>query len=100
MNLKNISAGTIARTIILALALVNQILSATGHAVLPIEDAQIESLVSTAWTMVAALVAYWKNNSVTTAAIEADKVLKDIKEGREAGGSKGVIVDESQKGEV
>lgn len=81
MNLKNISAGTIARTIILALALVNQILSATGHAVLPIEDAQIESLVSTIWTMVAALVAYWKNNSVTTAAIEADKVLQEIKSG-------------------
>ena len=33
----NITAGTIARTICLALALTNQILSATGHAVLPIK---------------------------------------------------------------
>ena len=33
-----ISAGTIARTACLALALTNQILSATGHPVLPIED--------------------------------------------------------------
>lgn len=81
MNLKNISAGTIARTIILALALVNQLLSVTGHAVLPIEDAQIEILVSTIWTMVAAMVAWWKNNSVTEAAIEADKVKTEIKSG-------------------
>ena len=36
----NISSGTIARTACLALALTNQILSATGHAVLPIEDSQ------------------------------------------------------------
>ena len=34
-----ISAGTIARTACLALALTNQILSATGHPVLPIEAA-------------------------------------------------------------
>lgn len=100
MNLKNISAGTIARTIVLVLALINQILTATGHAVLPIDDEQINTLVSTVWTVIAALVAYWKNNSITPAAIEADKVKQDIKEGREVGGSKGVIVDESQKGEV
>ena len=47
----NITAGILARTIILALALINQILSATGHPVLPIEDAEVETLVSTAWTM-------------------------------------------------
>lgn len=40
----NITSGTIARTIILALALVNQLLSVTGHAVLPIEDAQVRRL--------------------------------------------------------
>lgn len=75
----NITSGTIARTIILALALVNQILSATGHAVLPIEDAQVETLVSTIWTVVAACVAWWKNNSFTTAAIEADAKRKEEK---------------------
>ena len=82
MNLKNISAGTIARTIVLVLALINQVLTATGHAVLPIDDEQINTLVSTAWTVIAALVAYWKNNSVTPAAIEADKVMQEIKSGK------------------
>ena len=64
----DITAGTIARTLILFLALINQLLSASGHAVIPIEDATIETLVSTAITIVTALVAWWKNNSFTQAA--------------------------------
>ena len=75
----NITAGTLARTIILALALVNQILSATGHPVLPIEDAQVETLVSTAWTVIAALIAWWNNNSFTSAAKAGDEVMKQEK---------------------
>lgn len=75
----NITAGTLARTIILALALINQILSATGHPVLPIEDAQIETLVTTGWTVVAAIVAYWKNNSWTAAAKAGDEIMKQEK---------------------
>ena len=75
----NITAGTLARTIILALALINQILSATGHPVLPIEDAEVETLVSTAWTVIAALIAWWKNNSFTSAAKTGDEVMKQVK---------------------
>ena len=77
----NITKGTLARTIILALALINQILSVCGVAVLPIEDGQVETLVSTAWTVVAAAIAWWKNNSFTAAAIAADQVLKESKLG-------------------
>ena len=76
----NITAGTLARTIILALALINQILSATGHPVLPIEDAEVETLVSTAWTVIAALIAWWKNNSFTSAAKAGDEVMKQEKD--------------------
>ena len=75
----NITAGTLARTIILPLALINQILSATGHPVLPIEDAEVETLVSTAWTVIAALIAWWKNNSFTAAAKAGDEVMKQEK---------------------
>ena len=77
----NITAGTLARTIVLALALVNQVLSMCGHPVLPIEDGQVETLVTTAWTVIAAVVAWWKNNSCTSAAIAADKVLQEKKHG-------------------
>ena len=97
-NKTNISAGTIARTIVLALALINQLLTVTGHAVLPITDEQVNTLVSTIWTVVAALWAWWKNNSFTAAAVEADVVKADLKAGRDPESQKGVQVEESQKG--
>ena len=79
-NLNNkISAGTIARTACLLLALTNQILSACGKPVLPIESATVEQLVTAGITTVAALIAWWKITSFTTAAIQADKYLEDKK---------------------
>lgn len=79
-NLNNkISADTIARTACLLLARTNQILSACGKPVLPIESATVEQLVTAGITTVAALIAWWKNNSFTTAAIQADKYLEDKK---------------------
>lgn len=79
MTVNNISKATIARTAALALALANQLLSATGHPVLPIESAELEQLVSTGLTIAAALVSWWKNNSFTSEAIEADDFLHMLK---------------------
>ena len=79
MNYK-IAPATIARTAALALALTNQVLSATGHAMLPIESAQLEQLVSTGLTVAAALISWWKNNSFTPEAIEADDYFWKLKE--------------------
>mgnify|MGYP001667977893 FL=1 len=78
-NLNKISAGTIARTACLLLALTNQILSACGKPVLPIESATVEQLVTAGITTVAALVAWWQNNSFTQAALAADEVYKQKK---------------------
>ena len=77
MNHK-IAPATIARTAALALALTNQVLSATGHAMLPIESAQLEQLVTTGITTVAALVSWWENNSFTQEAIRADELLDQM----------------------
>lgn len=74
-----ISAGTITRTAVLLLALTNQILSACGKPILPIESATVEQLVTAGITTVAALVAWWQNNSFTAAAIQADKYLENKK---------------------
>lgn len=74
-----ISPSTIARTAALALALTNQILSACGKPVLPIESSTVEQLVTAGITTVAALISWWNNNSFTTAAIQADKYLEDKK---------------------
>ena len=100
-NKTNISAGTIARTIVLALALINQLLTVTGHAVLPITDEQVNTLVSTIWTVAASLWAYWKNNSLTAAAQEADAVMKNLKAGVSLEDNKGTIeMPSNNKGEV
>lgn len=74
-----ITAATLARTAVLALALTNQLLSAAGKPVLPIESAVLEQLVTAGITTVAALVAWWKNNSFTTAALEADKTYDRLR---------------------
>ena len=79
-NAPTISAGTIARTACLLLALTNQVLSACGKPVLPIESQTVEQLVTAGITTVAALVAWWKNNSFTTAALESDKTYDRIKQ--------------------
>ena len=79
-NLNNkISAGTIARTACLLLALTNQILSACGKPVLPIESATVEQLVTAGITTVAALISWWYNNSYTQAALAADEVYEQKK---------------------
>ena len=75
-----ISAGTIARTICLCLALVNQILTAMGHSVINISDESINTLISTGFTIVTAIVAWWKNNSFTQSALKADEVMREGKE--------------------
>ena len=70
---KKISAGTLTRTAALGLALTNQLLSAAGKPLLPIDNAQLEQMISTGFTVGAALAAWWKNNSFTQAAIKADE---------------------------
>lgn len=78
-----ISAGTIARTICLCLALVNQILTATGHSVINISDESVNTLISTGFTIVTAIVAWWKNNSFTQSALKADEVMRELKSNKE-----------------
>ena len=75
----NITAGTIARTAVRLLALTNQMLSAMGKSPLPIESTTVEQLVTAGITTIAALVAWWKNNSFTKEAIAADKEYDRLK---------------------
>lgn len=64
---------------VLLAAIINQILTAKGKCPLPIEDSELSQLVSALFTAGAALWAWWKNNSFTKAAINADEVLNDFK---------------------
>lgn len=76
--MNKIKIATMTRTAVLILALANQILSATGHSPIPVDDAQLEQLISTGMTVVAAIWAWWENNSFTKEAIAADNYLESL----------------------
>ncbi len=78
--MKNVSKETILRTIVMLIALINQILTMFGINPLPFSNEQIYNILSAAATVVTTLWAWWKNNSFTKNAIEADKYLKKLKE--------------------
>ncbi|MBQ2614753.1 MAG: phage holin [Clostridia bacterium] len=75
-----IKADTIARTIVLFLALVNQILAVAGKEVLPFAEDDIYQIVSLLATFISAVTAWWHNNSFTKAAIEADTYKDELKQ--------------------
>lgn len=77
--MKKPSKSTIIRTLVLAFALVNQILTATGHSIIPISDEEITQLVTLVFTICASVVAWWKNNSFTQEAISADELMREAK---------------------
>jgi SPP1 family holin len=72
---------TIIRTVILVYALLNQILTITGHSILPIGEDQLTELVSVGFTIIISVWAWWKNNSFTEEAIRADEYLERLREG-------------------
>ena len=73
---RNIKADTIIRTIVLAVALINQILTSTGHPIIPISDDQIAEIITLCITVASSVWAWWKNNSFTQAAIRADEMMR------------------------
>lgn len=76
---RTVSGATIARTAVLALALINQVLSSLGKPVLPIESSTLEQLISTGFTAVSALASWWFNNSFTQAALAGDEEYERAK---------------------
>lgn len=75
-----ITKSTVIRTIVLVLALINQVLTSTGHSVIPISNDQVQEIVSLVFTIISALVAWWKNNSFTAPAKQADEWMHTMKE--------------------
>lgn len=67
--------GTITRTVLLWLAIINQILTAIGKNPIPLDDMAVSTII----TSVLAVWAWWKNNSFTHSAKLADMYLKEVK---------------------
>lgn len=77
--MNKVKGDTLARTACLALALANQVLAVQGREVLPFGEDQIYQLVTLLFTMVAAVIGWWKNNSFTKAALAGDRVKEEEK---------------------
>ena len=72
---------TIIRTVILGVALWNQVLMMSGKSIFPLTNDQIADAIGVGFTVVTAVVAWWKNNSFTAPAIEADRYLEQLRSG-------------------
>lgn len=79
----NVKTDTIVRTIVLIIALANQVLAIMGKDIFPVTEEQIYQIVSIIVTVGASVWAWWKNNSFTKNAIQADAVLAKLKNGEE-----------------
>ena len=77
--MKKTDIGTITRTILIIIALINQGLVIAGKNPLPFEDEQIAQVISFGFTAVTSLTAWWKNNNFTSEAKEAQHYLDALK---------------------
>ena len=66
----SISAGTITRTVLLFVSLINLVLGAFGMSPLPIDSEQLNALISSVFTIIMAIIAWWKDNDITEKARE------------------------------
>ncbi|MBA9027501.1 phage holin [Peribacillus huizhouensis] len=62
---RNISAGTVTRFVLLALALINTALNMAGVQTIPVDEEGVATFINLAFLGGASLWAYWKNNDVT-----------------------------------
>ena len=74
-----VKTETIIRTIVLILALANQVLAIYGKEKIPITEDEVYQLVTLIVTVASALWAWWKNNSFTQPAIKADEYMEMLR---------------------
>lgn len=75
-----ISASTIVRTIALLIVLLNQVLVMAGKVPLALDEETIYTVCSGIATIGVSIWTWWKNNSFTKKAREADLVKNGVKE--------------------
>lgn len=83
--MKNVNKSTLARTIVLVLALVNQVLAVMGRGTIDIAEETIYQAVSLACTIGMAFRVWWKNNDFTREAAAGTKYMHVLKMHRRAG---------------
>ena len=75
INLKGVTVQTWARTIVLLLALVSQLFVILGKRTEAIDVDQWQEYITYVLTVIGSIWAWWKNNSFTQQAQDADNIL-------------------------
>ena len=75
-----VKTETIIRTVVLLLALANQVLAIYGKQKIPITEDEVYQLITLIVTIGSALWTWWKNNSFTQPAIKADEYMEKLRQ--------------------
>ena len=78
MAIKDISKGTIIRTIMLVIVIINLILKSCGKNIIDIDEGTVVYYFETILEIAIIIVGFWKNNSYTENAQKADKFLRAL----------------------
>lgn len=81
INLRGITSEAIINVTLLVLALINAVLQMFGINTLPIENTDIQAIISGIFVVVTALYNTWKNRNITTASQIAQQAADAIKNG-------------------
>ena len=74
-----IEKDTVIRTAVLSLAIINNGLALFGKSPIPIDNDTVVAVISFLFTTGSAIWTWWKNNSFTKTAIQADKYLDELR---------------------
>lgn len=78
-KMSEVAPGAWVRLALLVAALINMGLKVFGANGISIGNEMVEKAATVVIMVIAALMAYWKNNSFSEAAIAADEVLRSLK---------------------
>ena len=78
-----ITKGTLVRTISIIIVILNIVLKHFNIDVINVSESEILTFIESLIEVAIIVVGFWKNNSYTEKAIEADEFLKTLKESEE-----------------
>lgn len=77
--MSEVKKETWVRLVVMIVSIINHILVVMGKSPIPIDDKQVQQFVALGINIAVTLWVWWKNNSFTKSAIEADKYKDKLK---------------------
>lgn len=96
--MKNQKRSAIIRLIVMAVLMVNMVLTLAGKNPIPFDEAELTEWLTVAAAGLSTLWSWWKNNNITKKAQEAQNTLQGLKE--DGDGSDGAVFEEVEEGDV